>query len=121
MRTVIEPEAKQRVRDAVRSACEISAGNCLDLVFKVLLGRELDDDDERGRSRGGKAVFWDEKAAAGVDEVESSDSESDEDEDDETSAVQSVLTKENLRRPCGATFGFGGQSASVPSAVRSCG
>lgn len=108
MRTIIEPELKQRVRDAVRSACETSLGNCLDLVFRILLGREIEEESERGRSRGQKTVFWEEEKADEAAE-ESSDSESGEDEDGAQSTVQTVLTKENLRRPCGAAFGFGGQ------------
>jgi hypothetical protein len=112
MRTIIEPECKQRVRDAVRSACEISSGNCLDLVFRILLGREIEEEGERGRTRGQKTVFWEEEKADEVAE-ESSDSESDGDEDGEggvpNAMVQTVLTKESLRRPCGAIFGFGGR------------
>jgi hypothetical protein len=107
MRTVIEPEIKQRVRETVRSACEISSGNCLDLVFKVLLGREVEE-DERGRSRGLKSVFWEEKAQDVAEESSESDSDVEE-EDEQSSAVVTALTKENLRRPCGAAFGFGGE------------
>lgn len=116
MRTIVEPDCKQRVRDAVRSACEISSGNCLDLVFRILLGREIEEEDERGRSRGQKTVFWEEEKAEEVAEESSDSGSSDEDgENGVPSAVQTVLTKEHLRRPCGAVFGFGGQSLIVSS------
>ena len=71
-------------------------GNCMEKVLKLLLGIDREDPAE---SRRGRGILRER-------EPETSESESD---DDAPEVANSVLTRQLLQRPCGATFGPNGE------------
>lgn len=93
---------RRNLRAEVEAAMA-EAGNCMERVLKLVLGADREDpaDARRGRMMREK-------------EMDSSESESD---DDAPEVANTVLTKQHLQRPCGATFGPSGKSGKLSNRI----
>ncbi|CDZ97888.1 Conserved WD40 repeat-containing protein [Phaffia rhodozyma] len=97
MKETIPAKDKARLKGRVKLLCDTSSGNCMYKVMSFLLGYDLED-ETRGRRR-------DKRLEMQLRE-ESSDSS---DDDDDSVAILTSLSKQDLQRPCGATFGPNGE------------
>jgi hypothetical protein len=81
----------------------------LDVVIRFLLGWETEEEEQAGRGRSIESR----RGRGGGLAVDEEEEESDSDEEDMEGSllvpVRTSLTKENLRRPVGASFGPNGR------------